>query len=830
MVRLAWLGLVLLGTVAFAAGNHERQASGRTRYVGYDFGSVNPPAGIYTKSNDPTRKRVGSESELHDLVAEEHPWYCKKDPGVNLHQLGADGLRAYSEKQLATYRAQYEPAAAKQFEKASASADVTRSMFRIAREFRFTLTGDRAARNALSLLIDNGRFRLAGIYFESFLSDRAAKLKPCANSDDKSCRERQAEACEQETQSLVLGLLAFLSDNESGKADRVKEVMKGCGVTTVEMAGEKLSLGGVTERYLNPQPKPIHWVAERDVLREVLTYANPSQIPFELWHLPASSFCEFYASLSFEDTATLAAQTTDDVAQRKYRAAFLDRLSGALPEIAPEKVGALGRYLHARLAARESTDAERHLAADLLAALPVEPQPDLLLKGLASQNQEVYFGSLSALERLGEKAVPYLMRALDQYHGEESSKPSIIAQRLGKLAKLFPTTFPTFVKWMGEANYELPGLDTIFSVLGKTSEENTRAIRPLLTHASAIVRLNAVVASKVVPHDLKEDLLARLKDTDRSVRVNALQALFIIAGEKKDRAVLKPLVLLLNDPDELVRLNVEAMLRAVRWEGGQSELVALWAGDEPKVVEALASHFLNPDKNPELVSKAFELLGHEKKEKRERAENLLKQLHPSVTADAVTKALRNAKTSEARRAWTRLADQPDSNAPAAVPALVERLRDSDPTVSEVALYTLGMMMSEKQAVDLLPTLLGILQDTKSTSSMRFHAASALGKAGAQKQLREPLLKLFESEKELGVLTELGWSLSKISQEPEDYKKIVTTLLPHTMSYEARTLLRSRHKYTLPAVEAMLAENPSDLGLAVMRNYILQATKKPELTR
>ena len=252
-------------------------------------------------------------------------------------------------------------------------------------------------------------------------------------------------------------------------------------------------------------------------------------------------------------------------------------------------------------------------------------------------------------------------------------------------------------------------------------------IRNLTAESAAVHDLTWILANERVVAAV-EPLLARLEDTDVSVRSAAANALGSIRSEK----AVEPLLARLENPDPSMRSAAANALGSIGSEKAVEPLLARLENPDPsmrsaaanalgsigseKAVEPLLAHLENPD--PSMRSAAANALGSIGSEK--AVEPLLARLED--TDASVRSAAANALGS--------------IGSEKAVEPLLARLEDTDASVRSAAANALGSIGSEKAVEPLLAHL------ENPDPSMRRAAAHALGSIGSERAV-EPLLARLE---------------------------------------------------------------------------------------
>ncbi|MBU0700694.1 HEAT repeat domain-containing protein [bacterium] len=259
------------------------------------------------------------------------------------------------------------------------------------------------------------------------------------------------------------------------------------------------------------------------------------------------------------------------------------------------------------------------------------------------------------------------------------------------------------------------------------------------------------VLAKIADTYIEDRLIGLLKDEFFGVRINALNAAWVL-GEIKSEKAIEPLIGLLKDTKSWACSSVAGALDKINPEKAIEPLIGLLK-DEDSVVRLSAAEVLveiNPEK---AIEPLIGLLEDGDSRVRLRAVEALGKINPEEAIEPLMGLLKDENSwvrSHAAKALVRI------NPEKAIEPLIGLLEDKDYDVCSEATKALGKIKSEK-AIELL---IGLLKDKD--SNVHSSAAEALGEIKSEKAI-ESLIGLLK-EKDFCVRFIVAEVLGKIKSE------------------------------------------------------------------
>ena len=261
-------------------------------------------------------------------------------------------------------------------------------------------------------------------------------------------------------------------------------------------------------------------------------------------------------------------------------------------------------------------------------------------------------------------------------------------------------------------------------------------LEQLSAHADRRMRLKAVETLRLRFGSQAAPVLIRvLNDTDREVRIDAIQALAAIRPPSAD--------------------TISALNTAMRHRDPNTRKAAAAALGELGVVEALAQALRDPDKGI-----------------RRNAVRPLRRIvtgpgpsyDPSVTSAAIA-ALAGALSDAHRDVRYGAASSLGMIGPAArdaVPALTAAMKDPDPSIRRATAQTLGRIGGESAVDEVVPTLTLALNDAD--GDVRQAAVKALGLIGPPARSALPALRDIRARETSSAVADVDAAIRRIEHE------------------------------------------------------------------
>ncbi len=287
-------------------------------------------------------------------------------------------------------------------------------------------------------------------------------------------------------------------------------------------------------------------------------------------------------------------------------------------------------------------------------------------------------------------------------------------------------------------------------LLGLTkSNEVVNELNQALKDSDRSVRRNASEAlAKIGSETAIPGLLKALEDSDRSVRRNASEALAKIGSETAIPGLLKAL----EDSDRSVRRNASEALAKI---GSETAIPGLLKAleDSDRYVRRNASEALAKIGSETAIAGLLKALEHSNRYVHRRAAAALGKIGTETAIAGLLKALEH---SDEYFRWEAAFALGKIGSETAIPELLKALEHSDEYFRSNAAAALGKIGSETA----IPELLKALED--SHSFVRWEAAFALGKIGTETAI-PGLLKALEDSDAL-VRCKAAFALDEIGSE------------------------------------------------------------------
>ncbi len=339
--------------------------------------------------------------------------------------------------------------------------------------------------------------------------------------------------------------------------------------------------------------------------------------------------------------------------------------------------------------------------------------PALLIQRIRSKDQNLHAPSSQQLSKIGERAIPLIMRTLED--PKESAETRIwLLEALKPNARYLGGYLRRLTKFLKDKDVDIRG--NTLEILGKMGAKARPALDQILeswNDSDNLIRRLAFFVTGQIAEDFSEylpRLINILSDSDPIVREGA--ALALARLKEKATPALPNLILLYKDPSSRVRAAAAKVIGSMG-KGALKEVLALLEEGKPR----------------ELKLMAIKALGRLRPVQRAQAEALV------ALATSPDKGLRKAAQKECVHLG-----QPCARG--MVKALIKN-RDNPALATEI-LVTLGVM--GRGAKGAVPTMQSFL-DSKVSRSLRLVATKSLGLLGIEGKQAAPVVAKLLKEKD-----------------------------------------------------------------------------------